>query len=50
MFGVQDYLARSWHEICWIGPSAWLRSRVNVGPRYKSEGSGKASLSESTSV
>jgi len=42
MFGVQDYLARSWHEICWIGPGAWLRTRVNAGSRYK--GAGEAIL------
>lgn len=49
MFGVQDYVARSWHEIGWIGPGGWLRSRVNVGPRCKGGGSGEARLSEQTS-
>jgi glycosyl transferase family 25 len=49
MFGVQDYLARSWHEICWIGPGAWMRSRVNFGSRYRSAAAGSAMLSERTS-
>jgi glycosyl transferase family 25 len=50
MFGAQDYLARSWHEIRWIGPGGWLRSRVNFGPRFKGDGSREARLCERTSA
>jgi hypothetical protein len=49
MFGVRDYLARSLHEICWIGPGAWARSRVNFGSRHKGAAAGSAMLSARTS-
>jgi len=49
MFGVQDYLARSWDEICWIGPGAWLSSRVNAGSRCRGADGGVARLSDRAS-
>lgn len=38
MFGLEDHLARTVHEIRWIGPAAWLFSRVRPGSESEASG------------